>query len=75
MLISKADEPSRLFVGAVTAFGVAAVAALEMIGRGEDEVRALVVEVFREEFVGCGLRGAGLGWGLVRCELGGIRHC
>jgi hypothetical protein len=59
----------------VAAIGVAAVAALEMIGRGEDEGRALIVEVFREEFAGCELRGAGRGWGLVRCELGGIRHC
>ena len=31
--------------------GVAAVAALEMIGRGEDQIRTFIVEVFRTEFV------------------------
>jgi hypothetical protein len=34
----------------VTAVGVAAIATLQMIGRGKDEVRAFVVEVFRAEF-------------------------
>jgi hypothetical protein len=33
----------------VAAAGVAAIAALEMIGRGEDEIRSLEVVVFRFE--------------------------
>jgi hypothetical protein len=36
-------------VGTVAAAGVAAVAALAVVGRGEDEVRAFVVVVFRGE--------------------------
>ena len=35
----------RIFVGAVAAVGVAAVAALEVVGGGEDEVGAVEVEV------------------------------
>ena len=38
-----------LFIGAVAAAGVAAVAAAEMIGSGEDEGWAFHVEVFRAE--------------------------
>ena len=37
----------RVAVGAMAAAGVAAVAALQVIGRGEDEVRAFEVIVFR----------------------------
>ncbi len=61
----------RLPVGTVTAVGVAAVAALEVEGGGEDEVGTFVVEVFRSEvggrdggrLTGCWLWcGFGLGW-------------
>jgi hypothetical protein len=57
----------------VTAFGVAAVAALEMVGSGEDEIGAFVIKVFGEEFAGCGLLGVGAEW--VCDELGGVLHC
>jgi hypothetical protein len=33
----------------VTTVGVAAVASFEMIGRGEDEVRAFIIKIFRSE--------------------------
>ncbi len=46
----------QLFVGAVTAIGVAAIAALQVIGSGEDHVGAIEVEVLGREFV----RGRGL---------------
>jgi hypothetical protein len=57
----------------MAAVGVAAEAALEVIGRREDEVRAFVVEVFGEK----------LGWGWDRSfffvwncgGLGGVLHC
>jgi hypothetical protein len=34
----------------VTAVGVAAIAALEVVGRSEDEVRTFVIEIFGCEF-------------------------
>jgi hypothetical protein len=34
----------------VTTIGVAAVAALEMIGRSEDQIRTFIIEVFGREF-------------------------
>jgi hypothetical protein len=40
----------------VTAIGVAAVASAKVVGRGEDEVRALVVEVFRAKVFAEGLQ-------------------
>jgi hypothetical protein len=39
----------------VTAVGVAAIAALEVVGGGEDEVGAFIIEVFGKEFAGRGL--------------------
>jgi hypothetical protein len=41
----------------VTTIGVAAVAALKMIGRGEDQIRTFIVEVFGTEFACRELRG------------------
>jgi hypothetical protein len=35
----------------VSTIGVAAVASLEMIGRGEDQIRTFIIEVFWTEFV------------------------
>jgi hypothetical protein len=35
----------------VATVGVAAVATLEMIGRGEDQIRTFIIEVFGTEFV------------------------
>ncbi len=47
----------KLFVGAVAAVGVAAVAAAEVVGGGEDEEAVLHVEVFGPEGGVCSLRG------------------
>ena len=57
-----------LAIGAVTAIGVAAVTAFEVVGGGEYQVGAFVVEVFRGEFGrGDGRIGAyGLGLGGLR---------
>jgi hypothetical protein len=48
-------------VGAVAAAGVAAITAFEVVGGGEDEVRAIHVEVFGREFLRGGLGLAGFG--------------
>lgn len=48
----------------MTAVGVAAVAAFEVVNCGENEVWAFVVEVFRSEFW------CGLGWFLRVCAGG-----
>jgi len=45
----------------VTAVGVAAVATLEMVGSGKDEIRAFVVKVLGVEFAWSGLRCVGRG--------------
>jgi hypothetical protein len=41
----------------VTTVGVAAVAALEMIGRSENKIRTFIVEVFGTEFAWAEFRG------------------
>jgi hypothetical protein len=52
----------------VTATGVAAVASLEVVGCGEDEIRTFVVEVFGPKLFSGGLRrffrriGVAIGW-------------
>jgi hypothetical protein len=57
----------------VTAVGVAAVTALEMISSGKDEIRTFVIKVFTPEIACSGL------WGVVRgriCgEFGWFLHC
>jgi hypothetical protein len=54
-----------LFIGAVAAVGVAAVAAAEMVGGGEDEGWALHVEVFGAEGLAGGGDVAGAGSGAL----------
>jgi hypothetical protein len=44
-----------------------------MIGGGEDEIGAFVVEIFGEKFVWASLRGVGRRWACG--GLGGILHC
>ena len=57
----------------MTAVGVAAVTALEMISSGKDEIRTFVIKVFTPEIACSGL------WGVVRgriCgEFGWFLHC
>ncbi len=60
----------ELPVGAVAAVGVAAVAALEVVSGGEDEVRALEVEVFWGKLGGWGRGFAGCG-----CDRVAVFHC
>jgi hypothetical protein len=50
--MTKKRDGSVIVVGAVAAAGVAAEAALEMIGRGEDQVGTVEVEVFGVELCG-----------------------
>jgi hypothetical protein len=57
----------------MTAVGVAAVAAFEVIGRREDEIWAFVIKVFGEEFGSGGVRSFFYIW--VRGGLGGVQHC
>jgi hypothetical protein len=51
--------------------GVAAIAALEVVGRGKDEVRAFVVEVFRSKLFSGGLRRF---FRRIGVEIGLVRH-
>jgi len=57
----------------VTAGGVTAVTALEMISSGKDEIRTFVIKVFRAEIAWSGLRGVVRGW--ICDELGWFLHC
>jgi hypothetical protein len=51
--------------------GVAAIAAFEVVGRGEDEVRTFVVEVFRSKLFLGGLR---CFFRRIGVEIGWVRH-
>jgi hypothetical protein len=55
----------------VTAAGVAAVASLEVVGCGEDEIRTFVVEVFGPKLFSGGLRRFFRRMGV---EIGWVRH-
>jgi hypothetical protein len=55
----------------VAAVGVATVASLEVVGRGEDEVRTFVVEVFRPKLFPGGLRRF---FRRIGVEIGWVRH-